>query len=121
MHKIIAVEAREMQERLQKQQQQQQQILEEQKKAAMEMEAYRAELKLDADLMRIREQRISNKEQAEIQAQSLANQYDIDKNQENDLIQRQREQQAFEAEQKQLDRDHDLKVVRLKESKSKAQ
>lgn len=119
MHKVIAMEAKAMEERQQQQQQQAQQLAEMQKQAAMEMERFRAELKLESELAKIKEQRISNKEQAEIQAQSLANQYDIDKDKENDLIQRDRERQVFEAEQKELDRQHQLKLVQLKESNPK--
>lgn len=120
MHKIISVESKEAQKRVEQQQQQQQQLIEQQKQAAMEMENYRSELKLQAELAKIREQRISNIEQAEIQAESLANQFDINKNKENDLIERDRERMAFEAKENQLDRDNQLKLVRAKESNTKS-
>lgn len=116
MHKILATESRSMQERIDKQQQEQMRLIEEQKKAMRELEQYRADLKLEADLTKIREQRISSMEIAELQAQSLANQYDINKNKENDLIERDREKQLFEATENEKDRQHEENLARIKAS-----
>jgi hypothetical protein len=119
MHKIISTEARALQDRVQKQQEQQQQLIEEQKKAMRELEEYRASLKLESDIAKIQEQRISSREIAEIQSQALANQYDIDKNKENDLIQRDRERMAHETSEKQKDRNLQIELARIKGSSVK--
>jgi hypothetical protein len=119
MHKIISMEARAMEERAQQQLEQQRQMIEENKRAMRELEEFRSTLKLEADLAKIKEQRITNLEQAEIQAKALANQFDINNNQESDLVEREREKQAFDRVENEKDRRHELKLAKIKGSSTK--
>lgn len=127
VHKIISMESDRIRQRMSEQQQQQQQLQEQATAAMRELEKFRSELKLEADLQRIAAQREVQLESARINSEALSKQYDIDQNKENDLIQKQREQNQFDAAEKEKDRKHDsaendkkLAVERMKANKPKS-
>ncbi len=118
MHKVIERESAKAQARVQAQMEQQTQMQEQMKLAQKELAEFQSSLKLEADLMKIREQRITNIEQAEIQSKALAAQYDINQNKESDLIEKAREDRAFEKEENEKDRKLALELENIK-SKAK--
>lgn len=103
----IRIQTEELRERNQQAQQQQQALMEQAKKAQQDMEAFRAQLQLEGKLTEIDARAVHKMEELGLQTQTLANQYDINKNQQNDMLEMQREKLDHEAREAAKDRQHE--------------
>ena len=110
-HKVIQVEAerqRKMKEAIQKQQEQLQQQMKQQQ---MELAKYQAELELEGKLAQIKAQGEYNLQRSEIEVKKFAMQNDINENQINDGIER--EKMKLESESKEKEKDRQLEREKL--------
>lgn len=104
VHKLISIEEDRQQQRLQEQAKQQQEAQAQLVKMQQEMEKFKTDIKLAADLAKIEEQTNARLQQATIEADRFRLQQDVDNNKVADETERQREQQEWEAKENDKDR-----------------
>ena len=114
VHDMITKASAEQQKRLAERQQQESEMQKQLAEKTMELEQFRSEMKLEADTRKISAQGDENARTAAIQADALRLQSDVDKNEVNDQLQRDREQRDFDQVENAKDRELDLKLARLK-------
>ena len=113
VHELIQNSAVEQQKRQERISQMQQQANEAVLKQQRELEKYKSDLKLEADLERVKAQGVVSIEQAKLQSQALANQFDIDQNKISDGIQRLKIEQEFLKAENAKDREVELIKARI--------
>jgi hypothetical protein len=82
-------------------------------KAAQEMEKYKSDLKLEADMVRLKQQGELDLQRAEIQSHALEMQFDINKNNEADMIEKTKLDHAFQEKENAKDRQFELMKTRI--------
>lgn len=117
VHDMIAKASSEQQNRVAEMQKQEAELKQKSIDDLLKLEKYRADLKLEADKDKIVTQGAIQLKVADIQASLMERQADIDRDGENDQVQRDAEQQAFEAKENQKDRDLQWRIEKLKASK----
>lgn len=105
--------AEQAEQRLERMKQQDAEIQQQSAAQQAQMQEQLLRLKTELELMKelaVQEPKLQvDRERNILQAQQYANQYDINKNNQNDQIEQQREQQEFEAKEKEKERKHESK------------
>ena len=117
MHEVIRQTTEELRERTQKEIEAQGKQQEAMQKMQMDLMREQFQMQLEGKLVEIDRKAAGDLDRAMITSQTLANQYDIDRNKVNDMLQKERERMLFEEQENAKDRAHDKELERIKASK----
>lgn len=114
MHEIIKKTTDELRQKTMEEMEIRNKQQENAQKMQMQILREQEELRLEGKLVEIDRKAAADLEKSKITSESLANQYDINENQTNDMMEIKREELAFEAVENAKDRKHEKELAKLK-------